>query len=97
MDRRTSFPNFQRAPKEYSISYFNGMVNMLNLLITVLRSPGEGRQSTIVITNMVTSDFGLESGTLFQIEGQVYISVLNIARPTAITATGAVGSVVVTV
>jgi hypothetical protein len=97
MDRRASFPNFQRAPKEYSVSYFNGMVNMLNLLITVLRSPGEGRQSTIVITNMVNSDFGLESGTLFQIEGQVYISVLNIARPTAITATGAVGSVVVTV
>ena len=97
MDRRTSFPNFQRAPKDYSVSYFNGMVNMLNLLITVLRSPGEGRQSTLVITNMVTSDFGLESGTLFQIEGQVYISVLNIARPTAITATGAVGSVVVTV
>lgn len=97
MDVRLVLPSFQIAPKEYSQSYLNNLVNMLNIAFTAIRSPGEGRQSTLVITNMPSDGYNLEIGTLFQINGAVYVSTLNRAYTRGLSATGAVGTVTVTI
>lgn len=96
MDRRLIFPQFQKARGEYTRDYFDNMVNMLNVLMTALRNPGEGRQSTLVLTNLSNNDVGLEPGSLFEVNGVVYISVLYKSFVSGVAATGAVGTVSVT-
>lgn len=96
MDRRLIFPQFEIAPADYRKKYFDNMVNMLNVLMNTLRSPGEGRQSTLVLTNLSNNDVGLEPGSLFEVDGVVYISVLYKSFVSGVAATGAVGTVSVT-
>ena len=96
MDRRLIFPQFEKAPSEYSSGYLNNMVNMLNVLMTALRNPGEGRQTTLVLTNLPENDVGLETGSIFQVNGVLYISVPYRAFVSGVSATGTVGSVTVT-
>jgi len=96
MDRILIFPQFEIAPVDYRKKYFDNMVNMLNVLMNTLRSPGEGRQSTLVLTNLSNNDVGLEPGSLFEVDGVVYISVLYKSFVSGVAATGAVGTVSVT-
>jgi hypothetical protein len=96
MDRRLIFPRFENPPEDYNKRYFDNMTNMLNVLMNALRSPGVGRQTTMVLTDLPTNDSGLEPGALFQVNGTVYISVRNRAYAEGLSATGRVGSVTVT-
>ena len=74
MDRRLSLPVFGRSPDAYSPQYMDDVVRMLNILTTLIRNPGEGRQTTMVLTDLPTTDYGLEPGSLFQVDGAVRIS-----------------------
>lgn len=96
MDRRLIFPQFQKPTEEYDKRYFDNMVNMLNVLMVALRNPGEGRQSTMVLTNLPTNDSGLEPGSLFNVNGVVHISVPYLAFVAGSAGTGRVGTVSVT-
>jgi hypothetical protein len=96
MDRRLIFPQFQKASREYDRAYFDNLVNMLNVLMNALRNPGEGRQTTLVLTALPTNDYNLEPGSLFQVDGAVRISVLYKAYVQGVYGTGRVGSVSVT-
>lgn len=96
MDRRLIFPQFQKAVGEYNRDYFDNMVNMLNILMNVLRNPGEGRQTTMVLTALPTNDYDLEPGSLFEVDGVVRVSVLYKAYVQGVYGTGRVGSVTVT-
>jgi hypothetical protein len=69
---------------------------MLNLLTTTIRNPGEGRQTTLVLTDLPTTDYGLEPGSLFQVDGVVRISLQNKPYVLGLAATGGVGTVSVT-
>lgn len=97
MDRRLSPPVFSRAPEEYDQLYFNDLVRALINLITFIQAPGEGRQTTIVLTNLASTDYGLEAGTIFQVNGALRVSLLNAPYVEGLRATGSVGSVTVTV
>ena len=96
MDRRLVFPQFQKAPLDYQPRYVDNLVNMLNVLMNALRNPGEGRQSTLVLTNLPSNDYGLEAGSLFNIQGAIRISVLYSPYVQGTVATGSTGSVTVT-
>ena len=72
------------------------MINMLNVLMVALRNPGEGRQTTMVLTNLPTNDYNLEPGGLFQVDGALRVSILSKADVAGLSATGRVGSVTVT-
>jgi hypothetical protein len=96
MDRRLIFPTFESPPEEYTKRYFDNMVNMLNVLMVALRSPGEGRQSTLVLTNLPTTDANLEPGSIFQVNGVLYVSVAYRAFVSGVSGTGRVGAVTVT-
>jgi len=69
---------------------------MLNLLTTTIRNPGEGRQTTLVLTDLPTTDYGLEPGSLFQVDGAVRISLQNKPYVLGLAAAGGVGTVSVT-
>jgi hypothetical protein len=97
MDRRISLPVFGRAPNTYVPQFMDDVVRMLNILTTVLRNPGEGRQTTMVLTDLPTTDYGLEPGALFQVDGAVRISLQNKPYVVGLSATGGVGTVSVTV
>ena len=96
MDRKLTLPTFGRAPPAYDPAYFYDMVRMLNVMTINLSSPGEGRQSSLVITNLRQNDYALELGTLFQVNGAVRVCVLNLPHPLGVSSTGSVGSVSVT-
>jgi hypothetical protein len=96
MDRRLIFPRFENPPQDYTKRYFDNMVNMLNVLMVALRSPGVGRQTTMVFTTLPNNDYGLEPGSLFEINGALYVSVVYRAFPNGVSGTGSAGSVTVT-
>lgn len=97
MDRRVQLPLFPAAPSQYSQVYFNDLVGALNRLTRILITPGEGRQTIIVLTDLPNNDQGLEPGTTFEVDGVLYVSVLYKAFLAGTSCTGAVGTVAVTV
>ena len=97
MDRRTVPPVFARAPNEYDVAYFNDLIRALGSLVTYIQTPGEGRQTTIVLTNLQSDDYGLGPGTTFQVEGALRVAVLYRPYVRGVSASGRVGSVTVTV
>ena len=96
MDMRLIPPIFPRPSSTYSEGYMADLVRSLASLVTFIRAVGEGRQTTIVLTNLQNSDYGLESGTIFQDAGVLRIALLNSPFPNGVAATGSVGSVTVT-
>lgn len=97
MDRRTVPPVFARAPSDYDPFYFNDLVRALTSLVIYIQTPGEGRQTTIVLTDLQSDDYGLEPGTTFQVEGALRVAVLYRPYVRGASASASVGSVTVTV
>jgi len=96
MDMRLVPPIFSRPPDAYSVRYMSDLVRALISLVTFIRAVGEGRQTTIVLTNLATNDSGLEPGTMFQVEGVLRVPLLYSPYAAGLSATGSVGSVTVT-
>lgn len=97
MDSKLIPPIFARAPAVYNQTYFNDLVRSLISLVTYIQAPGLGRQTTIVLTNLSSNDYGLEPGTIFQVNGALRVSVLYSPYVAGLSATGSVGSVSVSV
>jgi hypothetical protein len=96
MDYRVVFPTFARPPEDYDQRYFQDLTRALESLVVAIRSAGEGRQTTIVLTNLQSNDSGLELGTIFEVDGVLRISKKNRPYVAGLAATGYVGSVTVT-
>lgn len=97
MDRRLVFPIFSRPPASYEQRYFADLIRALADQVALIRTPGEGRQTTMVFTNLQSNDVGLEPGTVFQVDGALRVSVLYKSYVAGVSGTGAVGTVAVTV
>jgi hypothetical protein len=96
MDMRLIPPIFPRPTDEYNANYMSDLVRALTSLVTFIRAVGEGRQTTIVLTDLATNDSGLEPGTIFQVEGVLRVPLLYSPYAAGLSATGSVGSVTVT-
>jgi len=96
MDYRIVFPTFPRPPEEYDQRHFQDLARSLEALVVAIRTAGEGRQTTIVLTDLQSNDVGLEAGTIFQVAGVLRVSMANLPYVTGNSATGRVGSVSVT-
>jgi len=97
MDVRLVFPTLPKPPLEYEQRYFEDLTRSLYNLMSVLRTAGEGRQTTIVLTNLANDDVGREPGTVFEVGGRLYVSVLYSSFVAGVSGTGSVGAVTVTV
>lgn len=95
-DFRLQLPVFTSPPPQYSQLYFADLIRALARMGDVLRTPGEGRQSRLVITGLTNNDVGLEPGTLFEVDGVLYVSVLYKSFVAGTSAAGGVGTVAVT-
>ena len=73
MSRKLVPPQFSLATQEYDVNYFNDMVRSLSVLITQLQNPGELRGTKITLTDLPTSETGLETGALYNDNGSVKI------------------------
>lgn len=96
MDRRLTFPIFGIPPNEYSRAFHDDVSRKLNQLVAALRTPGEARNTSIVLTNLPSSDYGLEPGTVFSVDGLLRVSILYSPYATGVSSTGHVGTVSVT-
>jgi hypothetical protein len=96
MDVRLVFPTFSAPPAEYDHMHIQDLVRSLDALVRVIKAPGEGRQTTIVLTGLQQNDYGLEPGTIFEVLGALRVSVIYSPYVAGLSATASVGSVTVT-
>ena len=73
MSRQLVPPNFSLPPEEYDPQYFSEMVRSLSQLVNQLQNPGELRGTKITLTDLPTSDTGLEVGALFNDNGTIKV------------------------
>ena len=73
MSRQLVPPTFALPPEEYVPQNFNDMVRSLSQLVTQLQNPGELRATKITLTDLPTSDTGLEVGALFNDNGTIKV------------------------
>ena len=96
MSRNLVLPFFPVAPKEYDQQYLAEIVRSFSVYLEQMQNPGEGRHTRLVLTGLPNSDQGLETGSLFERNGFVKITIANQPNLLGVLATGAVGSVTVT-
>lgn len=96
MSRNLVRPYFPVPPGEYNRGYFAELVRSFSVYLEQMQNPGEGRNTTLVLTDLPNNDFGLEPGALFEQEGFVKITKTNTPHAVGLSATGSVGSVTVT-
>ena len=102
MSRNLVLPFFPVPPEEYNQEYMAEIMRSFSVYLTQIQNPGEGRNTTLSLTNLQTDDQGLAPGELFEYRdasgmmGFVKIAVANASNLRGIEATGGVGSVTVT-
>jgi len=103
MSRNLIKPFFARPPAEYDQKYMSDLIQSFALYLEQMQNPGEGRHTRLTLTNLPTSDQGLEVGGLFQyrdaagLPGVVRITSSNQTNLPSISGTGSVGSVTVNI
>jgi hypothetical protein len=96
MSSRTLVPPlFALPPLQYDQRYFADVMRAFSIYIVQQQQPGEGRNTTIVLTDLTTNDVGLEPGTIFEVDGYLKISRLSNPHPAGASCSGSVGSVTV--
>jgi len=103
MSRNLTKPFFARPPDEYDPKYMSDLVLSFALYLGQMQNPGEGRHTTLTLTNLQTDDQGLPPGELFNYHdasgmmGFVKIAVADISNLRGNSVTGGVGAVTVTI
>ena len=97
MSRNLVRPYFPIPPNEYNQPYFAEIIRAFSVYLEQQQNPGEGRNTFLVLTNLQNNDFGLETGALFEVDGFVKITKVNVPHVVGSGATGGVGSVTVTI
>lgn len=95
MSRNLNRPYFPTPPQNYDQRYFAEVVRSFSTYLEQAQNPGEGRNTSLVLTNLQTDDVGLETGTLFQQDGFVKITLINAPNVRGSSAVGQVGSAIV--
>jgi len=96
MSRNAPIPYFPVPPMDYEHRYMAELVRSIALYTQQARNPGEGRNTFTVFTNLQSGgDAGLETGTVFQVDGVLKVVVSRIPHVSGVSGTGAVGTVTV--
>ena len=96
MARINPFAHFAKPPDQYVPRYFADMVRAFSTYIQQQDTPGVGRNTTTVLTNLQTDDYGIEAGTLFQVDGVVRVCLVSAPYVRGLSSTLALGTVTVT-
>jgi len=74
MSRNLPLPYLPVPPQQYDQRYFAELVQSIALFMQQTRNPGEGRFTTVTLTDLPTSDTGLEPGALYNDGGTVKVA-----------------------
>ena len=97
MSRNLTLPYFPIPPREYSQKYFEEVLRAYSTYLAGIQNPGEGRNTFTVFTNLQSDDYGLESGSVFNHNGQLRVSLLYSPYVQGSEATGSVGQITVSI
>lgn len=92
---RVSVPLFPNPPKEYSQKWASDLQRTFAQFAQAILTPGQGRNTFIVLTDLQDDDVGLEIGSLYKLGNEIKISVLNTASVRGASMTASVGNVTV--
>lgn len=95
MARRLVQPQFPLPPPTYDQRYLAEIVRAFAIFLEQSQNPGELRATTITLTDLPSSDYGLEPGALFESGGFVKITRVNAPNVAGSSSTGSVGTVTV--
>lgn len=95
MPNRVPVPFFPSPPSDYQQAYFSELVRSFSLFAQQTQTPGEGRNTFTVFTDLKNNDAGLEPGSVFEVDGFLKVSRLNNPHVAGSSAAGSVGSVIV--
>jgi|TARA_R110000744_G_scaffold355755_1_gene462363 hypothetical protein len=96
MSRNLVRPFFPIPPQGYEQSYFNEVIRSFAVYLDQMQNPGEGRHTTLVLTDLPSNDSGLETGSIFVVDGVLRVPVPSKPYAASFLSTGQVGSVTVT-
>ncbi len=77
MSRNLVRPYFPIPPQDYNQSYFYEVIRSFAVYLDQMHNPGEGRHTRLVLTALPNSDQGLETGSLFERNGFIKISIAD--------------------
>ncbi len=97
MSRINAIPYFPNAPSEYDQKYLSEIVRAFSVFVRQNQTPGEGRNTFTVFTNLQTDDSGLENGAVFQQDGFLKIALINSPNVRGMVGTGQTGPVTVVI
>lgn len=97
MSRNLNLPYLPVPPNEYDARYFREILRSISTFMNNTRNPGEGRNTTIVLTNLQQHDQNLEPGTVFQQDGILKVVLPYKPHPAGNQATANVGNVTVSI
>ena len=97
MSRNLILPFFAVPPTQYDQHYFANLTRSFAIYMEQQQNPGEERATRLTLTDLQTDDFGLENGALFQQGGFVKVTLEDMPHVRGSGATGAVGTVTVTI
>lgn len=95
MSRRLTRPYFPVPPSDYNQRYFAEVIRSFSVFLEQVQNPGDQRATTLTLTDLQSNDAGLEPGALFEQDGFVKISRINVPHVGGAGATAAVGAVTV--
>ncbi len=64
MSRNLVRPFFPIPPQEYDQMYFDEVIRSFAVYLDQMQNPGEGRHTTLVLTELPSNDSGLEEGSI---------------------------------
>ena len=91
--RRLVRPQFPVPPEMYDQSYMASVVQSFSVFLEQLNNPGDLRATDLTLTDLPTSDSGLEVGAVFQQDGILKITLSHKPHPAGVAASSAVGTV----
>jgi hypothetical protein len=70
---KSSLPFFPVPPQVYDQRYFSELIRAFSVYVAQQNNPGEGRNTTLVLTNLPTSASGLEVGSVYNDSGTLKV------------------------
>lgn len=94
MSRNLAAPLFPIPPRDYNQRFFHEFIRAFSQYQDQIQTPGEGRNTFTVFTDLQSNDQGLEPGAVFR-NGDYFlkVSAIDIANVGGLVATGGVGQI----
>ena len=94
----TPFPRLPTPQGQIDNIYMTDLVRALETFIGLVENPGGSRATDLTLTALQSgNDVGLEAGALYELDGFVKITLVNVSACSGISATSGLGTVTVAV